>query len=118
MVLITLSKRSLFLVPWCLFMTCAAQVAAQAQSIGRDSFVQPAATVPSGAAFDKRLPPVLPGEEIAGHSKKIRVWSTGGSPVERGAQVPSLPVPPESNHDSNNISVILDQRSRDSNTHR
>ena len=32
----------------------------------------------SDATFDKRLPPVLPGEEVNDSGKKMRVWSTSG----------------------------------------
>ncbi len=36
----------------------------------------------SDASFDKRLPPVLPGEEVNDSGKRMKVWSTtGGVPV-------------------------------------
>lgn len=33
----------------------------------------------SMAEFDKRLPPVLPGQEITNGDQKMNVWSTSGS---------------------------------------
>ena len=32
----------------------------------------------SDASFDKRLPPVLPGEEVADGERTMRVWSSSG----------------------------------------
>lgn len=47
----------------------------------------------SDASFDKRLPPVLPGEEMNDSGKKLNVWSTAGSV---GALPPSAPPAPPS----------------------
>ena len=39
----------------------------------------------SDASFDKRLPPVLPGEEINDSGKTLKVWSSSGPvPARRG----------------------------------
>lgn len=63
----------------------------------------------SNASFDKRLPPVLPGETIEGHGEKMKVWSTAGSMDQESApKAPSAPgaiLPPAS------IGVIIDSRS-------
>ena len=42
----------------------------------------------SDASFDKRLPPVLPGEQVNDSGRKMKVWSTAGP-------VPVSSAPPE-----------------------
>ncbi len=43
----------------------------------------------SDASFDKRLPPVFPGERVNDSGKEIRVWSSAGPvPVSPPAQAP------------------------------
>ena len=62
----------------------------------------------SDASFDKRLPPVLPGEIVSDNGRKMRVWSTAG-PVP----VASAPEPwkLDLGHISpNGVGVIVDQR--------
>ncbi len=66
----------------------------------------------SAASFDKRLPPVIPGEEIQDGNKKIKVWSTSGNV---GASEP--PRPPEFPHHDRTVKdqtggagVIVDGR--------
>lgn len=64
----------------------------------------------SDASFDKRLPPVLPGEVVNDSGRKMKVWSTAG-PVP----VASAPEPWKSNEELKHISpggvgVIVDQR--------
>ncbi|MBX7136677.1 MAG: hypothetical protein K1X83_01745 [Oligoflexia bacterium] len=59
------------------------------------------------ASYDKRLPPVYPGEEVADGKKKIKVWSTagsvaGGAPSSAGSP-PQVPVPGA-------VGVIVDRR--------
>lgn len=69
---------------------------------------EPSGAGPKGsdASFDKRLPPVYPGERINDSGKPARVWSTSGSVDGGGAK-----------EDSNsaktkipNIDVIIDGR--------
>lgn len=66
----------------------------------------------SDASFDKRLPPVLPGETVSDSGGKLRVWSTAG-PVP----VASAPEPwrdnsalPNGSATNGGIGVIVDQR--------
>jgi len=67
----------------------------------------------SDASFDKRLPPVLPGEILNDSGTKMKVWSTSG-PVP----VSNAPEPWKENNNSlsqpnipgKDISVIVDQR--------
>ena len=67
----------------------------------------------SAASFDKRLPPVIPGEEIKTGGGKVKVWSTSG-------QVPVYKAPePWQRHthrvdglDDQPIEVIVDQREK------
>jgi hypothetical protein len=69
---------------------------------------------PSAATFDKRLPPVIPGEEISDGKDRMNVWSTSGNVV--GAVVPSAPTVNSNTTDAHNrtvkpaIGVIVDQR--------
>ena len=60
---------------------------------GADSYKIPEKKVETGSAasFDKRLPPVIPGEEIQDGDKKIKVWSTSG-----GVSVSAPPAAPRS----------------------
>lgn len=53
----------------------------------------PEITERSNASFDKRLPPVLPGEVLNDGHSKTKVWSTSG-PVVGNPQVPEAPVAP------------------------
>jgi hypothetical protein len=69
------------------------------------------ATPGSDASFDKRLPPVLPGEEVSDGKNRMKMWSTSGP-------VPVAPAPEpwkESVAERNRllgsgIGVIVDQR--------
>ena len=70
---------------------------------------KPSSGVPheSAASFDKRLPPVLPGEEITKDGKTVKVWSSSGPVVVADEPDPShtpgqqLPA---------GIGVVVDQR--------
>lgn len=65
--------------------------------------------------LDKRLPPVLPGEQVIRGNTKMKVWSTAG---EVAHEAP--PCAGSNEHDCNsnsssglpsNLSVVVDQRS-------
>ena len=58
----------------------------------------------SDASFDKRLPPVLPGEEITDGKHTIKVWSTAGSVPTSEAPDPWKKAPPAG------VGVIVDGR--------
>ena len=69
----------------------------------------------SAASFDKRLPPVIPGESIKHNGRSMRVWSSSG-PVPVG-QVPQAPQAPVAGGNSGgagqlpaNVGVIVDNR--------
>jgi len=58
--------------------------------------------------LDQRLPPVLPGEEVERGGKKMKIWSSAGSPSSNPApQAAQAPQAPQIG------SVIVDQRDRD-----
>lgn len=58
-------------------------------SVGADSGnPRPVLTPGSDASFDKRLPPVLPGEEVSDGKETMKVWSSSG-PVPVG-EAPEL----------------------------
>lgn len=58
----------------------------------------------SDASFDKRLPPVLPGEEVKDSGKKMKVWSTSGPvPVAQPPEPWKGTIPP-------GLGIIVDQR--------
>lgn len=61
----------------------------------------------SSASFDKRLPPVLPGEEITKNGKTMKVWSSSGPVVVSEApepwKTPAQQLP-------SGIGVVVDQR--------
>ena len=61
----------------------------------------------SAASFDKRLPPVLPGEEITKDGKTVKVWSSSGPVVVAEspdpAHTPGQQLPA-------GVGVIVDQR--------
>lgn len=68
----------------------------------------------SDASFDKRLPPVFPGEEVRDNGKKIKVWSTSGP-------VPVSPPPqPFDTYNGRQLpsgtGVIVDRRREDTNS--
>lgn len=58
----------------------------------------------SDASFDKRLPPVLPGEEVNDSGKRMKVWSTSGSVTDNvnANATPAARV--------DDIDVIVDER--------
>ena len=65
------------------------------------------------APFDKRMPPVIPGEEVHSGRKTIKVWSTSGSvSASEPPAPPSAPLLPNRN-DSHlgSIAVAVDGRS-------
>lgn len=66
----------------------------------------------SAASFDKRLPPVIPGEQIQHNGRKMRVWSTSGAvPVGQVPQPPQAPVIGNGNTTIPNLGgVIVDNR--------
>ena len=59
----------------------------------------------SDASFDKRLPPVLPGERVSDDGHTMRVWSTTG-PVP----VSSAPAAPSAGESVDLGGVIVDER--------
>jgi len=91
-------------------------------------------TAGSDASFDKRLPPVLPGETVADSGQTMKVWSTGGGlPALQAPQEPQAPLgscrkdihgaplgecgegsAPLRGDVRSGIGVIVDQRSGDS----
>ena len=74
-------RRSIFLIAFGALLLSSA--ALKADGDNSDSF---AAQQPAGSAaqFDKRLPPVLPGEEVKDGKETLKVWSTtGGVPVSQ-----------------------------------
>ncbi len=70
----------------------------------------------SNASFDKRLPPVLPGEVLNDGQGKTKVWSTAGSLNEGAApQAQVAPQIPQNNIDAQNAligGVIVDDRAQ------
>jgi hypothetical protein len=65
----------------------------------------------SDASFDKRLPPVLPGEEVRDGDKKIKVWSTSGSmSVSEVPPVPQAPSVGDNHVKIDEVGVVVDQR--------
>jgi hypothetical protein len=62
----------------------------QTESAARASAPNPEANLAPGsdASFDKRLPPVLPGESVPNSGKRMKIWSTGG---ELASQKPPRP---------------------------
>ena len=74
---------TLLLYPAVLFADGGAPSAPQAPSVPVNAPVNKA----SDASFDKRLPPVLPGERMSDNGHDVRVWSTsGGVPVSQAPQ--------------------------------
>jgi len=71
----------------------------------------------SATQMDKRLPPVLPGEEIKTEGGTIKVWSSAGSPTQGKVVAPPTDINP--NNIPNNIGVMVDRRDgfRDNNHH-
>ncbi len=58
----------------------------------------------SGVLFDKRLPPLMPGEEVQTENGKMKVWSSSG-PVPMNA-----PTIDERINNSDSFDVIVDKR--------
>ena len=77
----------------------------------RDSFRVPqdnAEISKADAQFDKRLPPVLPGEEVSDGKNKMKVWSSSG-PVPVG-RAPEPWAEPGKTRISPEVGVVIDQR--------
>lgn len=67
----------------------------------------------SDASFDKRLPPVLPGETVKDSGKKMKMWSTSGPvPVSQ----PPEPFQSDGSNVQGNglghVGVVIDGRRR------
>lgn len=63
----------------------------------------------SAASFDKRLPPVIPGEEISDGKHTIKVWSTSGD--VHGLEAPPTPYIPST------VNIIVDDRHHSNDRH-
>lgn len=72
--------------------------------------LSPKYTAGSDASFDKRLPPVLPGEEVRDGENTMKVWSTSGSVSSGIVQAPQRGA---SSPDIGSVGVIVDERNRD-----
>jgi hypothetical protein len=67
----------------------------------------------SAAGFDKRLPPVIPGENIQHNGRTMKVWSSAGPvPVGPAPVAPQAPQVGGQLGTAGNIGVIVDQRHR------
>ena len=83
---------------------------------GGDSFRVPADTAErtksevskADAQFDRRLPPVLPGEEVSDGKNKMKVWSSSG-PVPVGP-APEPWADSYKTRVSPEVGVVIDQR--------
>ena len=68
----------------------------------------------SDSSFDKRLPPVFPGEVVGDSGTKMKVWSTSGPvPVAEAPEpwkTPALPGGRPDGIGDSGISVIVDDR--------
>lgn len=74
---------------------------------------QPAGSNPGAdASFDKRLPPVFPGEEVNDGQKKIKVWSSSGPvPVAEAPEPWNKNAAPNPAHVApGSVGVIIDRR--------
>ena len=97
-------KSSVFLA---LIFGCTLPLTSQADDAGDTAKGASGVAHESAASFDKRLPPVLPGEEIVRDGKSMKVWSSSGPVVVADAPDPShtpgqqLPA---------GVGVIVDQR--------
>lgn len=76
----------------------------------RQGEVPPGSESESAASFDKRLPPVLPGEEVRDGKKKMKVWSTSG-PVPVNNDAAAAPEPWKKSGEVNlgEVGVIIDR---------
>lgn len=64
----------------------------------------------SDASFDKRLPPVLPGERLKDSGTVTRVWSTSGPVVVGNPEGVTGDDALRLGHDGTSIGVIIDRR--------
>lgn len=106
---------------FCLVLVTSAEMASadgDERSFGTASLPTPEATPnqASDASFDKRLPPVLPGEIMNDSGQKMKVWSTAGPvPVSKAPTAPEAAQAPEPFNDTkvlqpDSINVIVDDR--------
>lgn len=77
--------------------------------------VDTVATPGSDASFDKRLPPVLPGEEVSDGKNRMKVWSTSGPVTVGPAPEPWKGTPEDQRRIlGSDVGVIVErERSRD-----
>lgn len=93
---------------------------ADSDSSGQLAYGEPPAVAVnegSNASFDKRLPPVLPGEVVNDGHSRSKVWSTAGSVSSGSApQAPQVPNTGDNFRYNGNSpvvgGVIVDQRDR------
>ncbi|MCB0338567.1 MAG: hypothetical protein KDD53_03135 [Bdellovibrionales bacterium] len=73
-------NRPIFILLFILFINSAAYGDGEVyQRQVREQVPEPTPNQASDASFDRRLPPVLAGEDINDSGKRKRVWSTSGS---------------------------------------
>ena len=75
---------------FCLYIFAAVNARADGVAVADDAapVAEGTPSQASDASFDKRLPPVLPGEQVNDSGRKMKVWSTAGP-------VPVSSAPPE-----------------------
>lgn len=66
----------------------------------------------SPQALDRRLPPVLPGQEVTVNGQKMNVWSTAGEVPVGQAPDPWKQNPAVTQQQLQGAGVIIDQRPR------
>ena len=103
--------KLIFIVTLLVCVVCAETVMADGQGSSPRTAAAQVKEPESAASFDKRLPPVIPGEEVRDGNKKIKVWSTSGS-----LSVGDVPEPNSPNKqrdiDVGSVGVVVDQRDR------
>ena len=69
------------------------------------------ATPGSDASFDRRLPPVLPGEEVSDGKNRMKMWSTSGPvPVAPAPEPWKQSIEERNGVLGSGVGVIVDQR--------
>ncbi len=86
---------------------------AQADELQEPLEENPVSKAPLNPTLDSRMPAVVPGEEVSRSGRKMKVWSSGGSPSER-VEAPQAPVANDqwrvNDGQPDDVSVIIDGR--------
>lgn len=110
----TTSLRCSFFMIAALGFSGAAYADGEQDDVGHDvaSVTESSSNETSPQVLDKRMPPVVPGQEVTVNGKKMKVWSTAGEVPVAQAPEPWEKDSSETKQELQGLGVVIDGRPR------